>query len=62
MPTGLLLEDGDLYASAWSIAGLLGQPARGELVRVGEDAFAPRGVVHYLREDRTCRALPWRRR
>jgi hypothetical protein len=41
LPTGLLLEDGDLYASAWSIAGLLGQPGRGELVRVGDDAFAP---------------------
>jgi hypothetical protein len=43
LPAGLLLEDGALYASAWSIAGLLGRPGRGELVRVGDDAFAPVG-------------------
>jgi hypothetical protein len=41
LPTGLLMADGDLYASAWSIAGLLGQPGRGELVRVADDAFEP---------------------
>ncbi|MGY1641704.1 ScyD/ScyE family protein [Geodermatophilus sp. SYSU D00703] len=41
MPTGLLLEDGELYASAWSIAGFVGLPARGEVVRVADDAFAP---------------------
>lgn len=39
LPTGLLVEDGDLYASAWSIAGFLGQAGRGEVVRIGEDAF-----------------------
>jgi outer membrane protein assembly factor BamB len=40
MPTGLLLEGGDLYASTWSIAGLLGIPGRGEVVRIGDDVFA----------------------
>jgi hypothetical protein len=39
MPTGLLLEDGTLYASAWSIAGFLGMPDRGEVVSVGADSF-----------------------
>ena len=35
-----MIEDGDLYASAWSVAGFLGMPGRGEVVRIGEDAFA----------------------
>ncbi len=39
MPTGLLIEHGDLYASAWSVAGFLGMPGRGEVVRIGEDVF-----------------------
>jgi outer membrane protein assembly factor BamB len=42
MPTGLVVEDGDLYASAWSIAGLMGRPAgSGQVVRVGADTFTP---------------------
>ncbi|WP_369138507.1 ScyD/ScyE family protein [Modestobacter versicolor] len=41
MPTGLVVEDGDLYASAWSIAGFLGIPGAGEVVRVGEGTFTP---------------------
>ncbi|GAB4079557.1 ScyD/ScyE family protein [Modestobacter muralis] len=44
MPTGLLVRDGDLYASAWSIAAFLQLPAgRGEIVRVGRGAFTPVG-------------------
>ena len=44
MPTGLLARDGELYASAWSVAVLLGLPAAsGQLVRVGRGAFAPVG-------------------
>ncbi|MGY1823087.1 ScyD/ScyE family protein [Geodermatophilus sp. SYSU D00079] len=43
MPTGLLVEDGTLYASAWGIAGLLGLPDRGEVVRVGADSFGSAG-------------------
>jgi outer membrane protein assembly factor BamB len=39
MPTGLEVENGDLYASAWSLAGFLGMPARGEVQRIGERAF-----------------------
>jgi len=41
MPTGLLVEDGDLYASAWSVAGFVGMAGRGEVVRIGEDTFTP---------------------
>ncbi|MFQ1002865.1 ScyD/ScyE family protein [Modestobacter sp. SSW1-42] len=44
MPTGLLARDGDLYASAWSVAAFLGLPAdSGELVRVDRRAFTPAG-------------------
>lgn len=44
MPTGLLVDGGELYASAWSVASFLGLPAgSGELVRVGQDAFTPSG-------------------
>ncbi|WP_222195147.1 ScyD/ScyE family protein [Modestobacter italicus] len=44
MPTGLLVDGGELYASAWSVAAFLGMPAgSGELVRVGEGAFTPSG-------------------
>jgi hypothetical protein len=39
MPTGLVIEDGELYASAWSIASFLGIPGAGEVVRVGEGTF-----------------------
>lgn len=39
MSTGLLIEDGDLYASEWSIAAFLGMPSRGEVGRVGDDSF-----------------------
>lgn len=44
MPTGLLLEDGQLYASAWSIAGFVAppdSPPQGEVVRVGLGTFGP---------------------
>jgi len=41
MPTGLLIEDGDLYASAWSVASFLGMASSGEVVRVGADTFVP---------------------
>ncbi|MGY1827047.1 MULTISPECIES: ScyD/ScyE family protein [unclassified Blastococcus] len=39
MPTGLEIEGGHLYASAWSIAGFLGMPSAGEIQRVGQGAF-----------------------
>jgi YVTN family beta-propeller protein len=41
MPTGLLIDHGTLYASAWSVAGFFEMPARGEVVTVGGDAFGP---------------------
>ncbi|MEU2351159.1 ScyD/ScyE family protein [Modestobacter sp. NPDC049651] len=40
MPSGLEYEDGALYASAWSIAGFVGLPNRGEVVRVDRSAFS----------------------
>jgi len=39
LPTGLEFEDGELYASAWSIAIFLGLENRGEVVKVDDDAF-----------------------
>lgn len=39
MPAGLTFHRGDLYASAWSIAGFLGLQGRGEIVRVTDRAF-----------------------
>jgi hypothetical protein len=39
MPTGLEIEAGDLYASAWSIAGFLGIPSAGEIQRIAPSAF-----------------------
>lgn len=39
MPTGLEIEGGNLYASAWSIAGFLGIPSAGEIQRIGPGAF-----------------------
>jgi hypothetical protein len=39
MPTGLEIEGGELYASAWSVAAFLGIPGRGEVQRIGEGAF-----------------------
>jgi hypothetical protein len=40
MPTGLALDDGELYASAWSIGAFVGAPAgSGQVVHVGEDTF-----------------------
>ena len=42
MPTGLLVERGALYASAWSVASFLGAPpGSGQVVRVGEGTFTP---------------------
>jgi hypothetical protein len=43
MPSGLLIEDRKLYASAWSIAGFLGLPEAGQVVTVGRKAFLPPG-------------------
>lgn len=42
MPTGLEVEDGRLHPSAWSVAGFLGMPGAGEVVRIGDRAFASR--------------------
>ena len=39
MPNGLLIEDGRLYASAWSIAAQLGMPSAGQIVRIGWNSF-----------------------
>jgi hypothetical protein len=39
MPTGLVLKNGDLYATAWSIASFLGIEHAGQVVRVRERAF-----------------------
>jgi DNA-binding beta-propeller fold protein YncE len=39
MPTGLEIDDGKLYASAWSIASFVGLDSAGEVVRVGRDSF-----------------------
>jgi hypothetical protein len=39
MPTGLVLKNGHLYASAWSIASFLGIQHAGQVVRVRERAF-----------------------
>jgi hypothetical protein len=41
MPSGLVLEDGDLYASAWSVGSFVMMPSAGQVVRVGEDSFGP---------------------
>ncbi|SDF06541.1 hypothetical protein SAMN05660662_0950 [Blastococcus aurantiacus] len=40
MPTGLEFENGKLYASAWSVAGFLGMPGRGEVQRIEDRAFS----------------------
>ena len=39
MPTGLVLKNGRLYASAWSIASFLGIQHAGQVVKVKESAF-----------------------
>ena len=40
MPSGLLIHHGELYASAWSVAGLfLQMPDAGQIVRVDDAAF-----------------------
>jgi hypothetical protein len=39
MPTGLVLKNGDLYASAWSIASFFGIQHAGQVVKVRERAF-----------------------
>lgn len=42
MPSGLLFTQGQLYSSAWSVAGIfLGIPHAGQVVRVGQSAFHP---------------------
>ncbi|MDK3256566.1 ScyD/ScyE family protein [Blastococcus capsensis] len=40
MPTGLEVEDGQLHASAWSVAGFLGMPSAGEVQRISDRAFS----------------------
>ncbi len=39
MPTGLVLKNGDLYASAWSVASFVGLRHRGQVVKVADRAF-----------------------
>ncbi len=39
MPAGLLIHQGKLYAAAWAVAGQLGIPAAGQIVRVDDKAF-----------------------
>jgi hypothetical protein len=39
MPTGLEIKDGNLYASAWSVASFLGLSGAGEIQRIGDRAF-----------------------
>lgn len=39
MPSGLLIRDGKLYASAWSVGVFLGIPAAGQVVTVDQKAF-----------------------
>jgi hypothetical protein len=39
MPTGLLVENGQLYATAWSVASFLGIPDAGQIVKVKAGAF-----------------------
>jgi len=40
MPVGLLIDNGVLYSSAWSVAGLfLSNPNAGQVVRVNDSAF-----------------------
>jgi hypothetical protein len=41
MPNGLLVDNGRLYASAWSIAAQLGKPSAGQLARTGWNSFGP---------------------
>jgi len=41
MPTGLVFQDGELYASAWSIASLVGLQNRGEIIDLDRPAFTP---------------------
>ncbi len=43
MPAGLLYADGTLYASAWAVAGLLGIPDAGQVVKVDASAFTSCG-------------------
>ena len=40
LPAGLEFENGELYASSWSIAIFLGLVDRGEVVRIDDDAFS----------------------
>ncbi len=39
MPTGLVLKNGDLYSSAWSVASFMGIQHAGQVVKVSERAF-----------------------
>jgi hypothetical protein len=39
MPSGLELQRGWLYASAWSVAAFYSLPARGEVERIPNGAF-----------------------
>jgi DNA-binding beta-propeller fold protein YncE len=41
MPSGLVVDNGDLYASAWSVASMLMMPSAGQVVRVGASSFGP---------------------
>jgi DNA-binding beta-propeller fold protein YncE len=39
LPAGLLIHKGELYAAAWAVAGELGIPDAGQIVRVDDSAF-----------------------
>ncbi|NHC15113.1 hypothetical protein [Motilibacter deserti] len=41
MPSGLAFHGGALHASAWAVAGFLGMPDAGQVVRVADSAFVP---------------------
>ena len=41
MPTGLLFDDGELFASAWSLAAFVGIQDAGQVVKVSPSAFKP---------------------
>lgn len=41
MPSGLVISDGQLYASAWSVASMIGMADAGQVVSIGAGTFVP---------------------
>lgn len=41
LPNGLLIADGKLYATTWSIVGFFGFAGEGQIVQVNDSAFGP---------------------